>query len=342
MEAQEQHKLNFPEDLDVLKFTGMIQSLLDGIDRDRLFEDESLLFVRHPLIKEQIGKEIALNDAIYTLFMDFIIDILKESETVRRFGVKLALDASVIKRTLMEAAKDPELFDSNFETFQEYLYKLEELNPDNDGAEVAVFAQNQLLQKLKISNDIDEDLFYRPLYKLNEGWSFTDAIRVVSYFKKKLLKTLEGKIDDESVNTRKTIETKAAAAKAWFKHPTEAIPTINLDERIVHQLHPHLEWIKKNKRKLSLENFQEDLFDFFKDKAEELGMTMPVISVDQVGELQQLVLRDDFDKSIRPVYARSDEYREYFKPIKIQLTQEEADNLRRFIEERDISLKDNE
>src|SRR3990167_5264508 len=106
MDAIKPKGLTFPEGLDEAKVDGLIHTILDGIDRSRLFQDERLTRVRHPLLEERMGRDTALNTEIHNLITG-IVTALSVSERISNRDQLLA-GIPHIESILLDSANDPE------------------------------------------------------------------------------------------------------------------------------------------------------------------------------------------------------------------------------------------
>lgn len=211
-----QKGLNFPEGLDEAKLDGMLEALLEGIDRDRLFQDEKLNRVRHPLLAERMGKEVPLNVEIHNLITD-IVTALTVSDRISNKD-QLKVRAQHIEATLLQAASDPQSFYKDLEDFKTALTQLAELNPGEDADyDVHNLVSGQLRKRLEMPNAAQEYVLYPPVTMESLGQSRDEVLKTLEGCRAHFLQALEGKDDDESKALRESVVSEAAAVLAWYE-----------------------------------------------------------------------------------------------------------------------------
>ena len=215
MDAVKPKGLTFPEGLDESKVSGLIQLLLDGIDRDRLFQDQRLTRVRHPLLEERMGRDTALNTEIHNLITG-IVNALSVSDRISDLDQLLA-DIPHIESILLDSANDPAALRTNLTALKDAVTQLVALNPEEDGAEVEGLVGRQLRRKLTMPNTIQEFILYPPVAVASLGESGDEALKTLEGCRQHLLNVLEGKDDNASKALREAVEAEAAAVKAWFE-----------------------------------------------------------------------------------------------------------------------------
>ena len=215
MDAIKPKGLTFPEGLDEAKVDGLIQTILDGIDRSRLFQDERLTRVRHPLLEERMGRDTALNTEIHNLITG-IVTALSVSERISNRDQLLA-GIPHIESILLDSANDPETLRANLTTLKDAVTQLVTLNPEEDGTEVQGLVGGQLRQKLTMPNTVQEFVLYPPVTVASLGESGDEALKTLEGCRKHLLEVLEGKDDEDSKALREAVEAEAAAVKTWFE-----------------------------------------------------------------------------------------------------------------------------
>ncbi len=215
MDAVKSKGLTYPEGLDEAKVDGLIQTILDGIDRSRLFEDQRLTRVRHPLLEERMGKDTALNTEIHNLITG-IVTALSVSDRISNKGQLLA-NIPHIETILLDSASDPAALRTNLTALKDAVTQLVTLNPEEDGAEVEALVSGQLRQKLTMPTTVQEFVLYPPVTTASLGESKDQALETLEGCRAHLLAALEGQEDDDSKAFRDAIEAEAAAVRAWFE-----------------------------------------------------------------------------------------------------------------------------
>ncbi len=207
--------LTFPEGLDEAKVDGLLQEILDGIDRGRLFYDQRLTRVRHPLLEERMGRDTALNTEIHNLLTD-IVTALSVSDRISNRDELLA-GIPQVESILLDSAHNPETLRENLTALKDAVTQLAELNPEEDGEEVEGLVSRQLRQKLTMPNTAQQLVLYPPVTMTSLGESTDSVLKTLEGCKTHLLKALEGKEDDDSKELREAVEAEAAAVRAWFE-----------------------------------------------------------------------------------------------------------------------------
>lgn len=207
--------LVYPEGLDEGKVDGLLQAILDGIDRGRLFQDERLTRVRHPLLEERMGRDTALNTEIHNLITD-IVTALSVSDRISNKGQLLA-NIPHIESIFLDSASDPAALRTNLTALKDAVTQLVALNPEEDGAEVQGLVEGQLRQKLTMPNTVQELVLYPPVTTASLGESKDQALETLEGCRAHLLAALEGKEDGDSKALREAVEAEAAAVRAWFE-----------------------------------------------------------------------------------------------------------------------------
>lgn len=215
MDAVKPKGLTFPEGLNETKIDDLLQSLLDGINRDRLFQDQRLYRVRHPLLEERMGKDTALNTEIHNLITN-IVTALSVSDRISNKD-ELLKEIPQIESILLDSANEPETLRANLTALKDAVTQLVTINPEEDGAEVQGLVSGQLRQKLTMPNTVQEFVLYPPVTTASLGVSKDQALETLEGCRTHLLAALEGKEDDDSKALRDAVEAEAAAIKAWFE-----------------------------------------------------------------------------------------------------------------------------
>ena len=191
----------------------VVQELLDGINRDVLIQDERLTRVRHPLLEELVGKEVALNTEIHNL----ITGIVMALSISDRFSNKAQLQERIphIESILLDSAKDPETFQANLLALKDATSKIAELNFNEDENEVENLVEVLIRGKLKMPNLVQELLIYPPASGLSSGESKEDALKRFENCRNHLLENISGD-DEKSAAFRADIESASTDVRAWF------------------------------------------------------------------------------------------------------------------------------
>lgn len=215
MDTVEPKELTFPEGLDEIKVNELLQAILDGIDRGRLFEDQRLTRVRHPLLAERMGTDTALNTEIHNLITD-IVTALSVSDRISNRDQLLA-NIPHVESILLDSAHDHETLRANLTALKDAVTQLVALNPEEDGAEVQGLVSGQLRQKLTMPNAVQEFVLYPPVTTTSLGESKDQALETLEGCRAHLIAALEGKEDGDSRALREAVEAEAAAVRAWFE-----------------------------------------------------------------------------------------------------------------------------
>jgi len=210
MDALKPKGLTYPEGLDEAKTSESIQTILDGIDRERLFEDRRMTRVRHPLLAERIGRDVALNTEIHNLLADIALELYVSNNTDNS-GIH------IIEDILLSAAKDPKTFRANLAAFKDAVIQLSKSNSDGDGLEISGLVSNLLRQKLKMPNLAQEFILYPTVTISSLGESNEDALKTLEGCREQFLDAFGGKNGDDTEALKEAVEAEAAAVKAWFE-----------------------------------------------------------------------------------------------------------------------------
>lgn len=214
MEEVTPKELIFPDGLDEGKVDELIQTILDGIDRERLFQDERLSRVRHPLLEERMGRDTALNTEIYNLITDIVIALSASDEIDNKAELLESIPTFI--EVLLDSAYLPDALEANLATFIAQVLKLVELNPEDNGSIVNKLVHNLLRKKLTMPSLAQEYILYPPVTVMCSGESRDAALARLEGCKKFALDVIKDKGDDVSTEFRKAVETEAAAVQAWL------------------------------------------------------------------------------------------------------------------------------
>lgn len=222
-DVEEPEGLVYPSGLDEERMGEMVQELLDGIDRDRLYQDERLTRVRHPLLTERMGREVALNCEIYNLIDGLTGAILERDNSVRARSHAERMQAQDI---LVDNASDRNDFIPNLQAFMEAVVKCAELNlePTPDDMRVRGVVQGLLKSRLvEMPNVVHDYILYPPVTLVSLGEPIEQALQGLEDVEAEWLEALGKKDDEGSMVMKKAVEAEVAAVKAWFEKEQERI-----------------------------------------------------------------------------------------------------------------------
>lgn len=211
-----QTKTVYPDGIDESKIGELLQKLLDGIDRDKLYNDKKLIRVRHPLLQERMGPGIALNVEIHNLLTDIVMG-LTVSDRISN-SAQLRERAKEIEQTLLGAAQDPESFQVALNSLKNISLQIAELN----GGDANDFISHDIVSdglrgRLEMPNTVQELILYPPVTVDSLGMTKMEVLKTLEGCKKMVLDSLGNSDDLESVAIRNQVEDEVAAALAWFE-----------------------------------------------------------------------------------------------------------------------------
>ncbi|MFA5829598.1 MAG: hypothetical protein WC843_03835 [Candidatus Gracilibacteria bacterium] len=194
----------YPEGLNEAKLVELIQTILDGIDRDQLMKDEHLPIVRHPLLQERIGTEVALNTEIHNLISNVASKTRSDQPT------------DVEEKILLANASNPKQMATSLAAFKEAITKLAPLNID-EIYPIDTFVSMLLMGKLKMPTHAQEAILYPAVnHDLYES-SKDEILGVIENCRKKLLSWIEIADDKKATEFGKEVSAEADFAKDWFE-----------------------------------------------------------------------------------------------------------------------------
>lgn len=218
MEVQTNAPIKYPEGLDETKLTEMLQSILDGIDRGRLMQDQRLYRVRHPLLQERIGAEIALNTEIHNLLSSIALGLTVSDKFDN--AKDLHEDVEKIEAMFIDNASNTEQLSEKLSTLKDALTKLGVLNVEKDGPRVDNLVSTLIRRKLAMPNLAQDLILYPAVTNDTFKQPKSEILAVIEACRSSLCEMVEGKEDEAAVKLRREIEEEADFAKQWFEKST--------------------------------------------------------------------------------------------------------------------------
>src|SRR3989338_1889136 len=103
--ADEPDELGAPEAPESQLFDREVQQILGQIDRPKFMGDERLTRVRHPLLQERLGADVALNTEIHNMVCDLVTGITADDSISNKD--QLAERAKFAEELLADCSTDP-------------------------------------------------------------------------------------------------------------------------------------------------------------------------------------------------------------------------------------------
>lgn len=214
----EEIAINYPEGVDEAQFSMLVKNVLDCIDRVKLLADARLTRVRHPLLQEEIGADVALNTEILNMLEDIASIISLEAGSQRQ--IELSTRLEYVERILLEAAVDSKKFGEALLTLVETLDQLNKSNPHEEGLAMAPgLLEHELRKQLKLPTLAQDYVLYPPVTTHSLGGNREEVLGNLEACRE----DLAGRVINEpnAAELIAEIEGIASRAKAWFEQNIE-------------------------------------------------------------------------------------------------------------------------
>ncbi len=205
--------IKYPQGLDQAGFVELVKKVLDGIDSERLFQDQRRMRVRHPLLKERIGKDVAVNMEIYNL-MNAVISgktIAPSDE-----NIELIEGGKIAEEILLDAAKDRELFGTDLANLTTNAQNINSENPEDDVIATELVA-TVIRKELKMANMAQDLILYGAVTRDVLEEPAEAILKVMETAKADFLTFIEGQSGEDVERFQREVMDEVDAIKAWFK-----------------------------------------------------------------------------------------------------------------------------
>lgn len=203
--------INYPDWLDEEKFGLIISNVLSCIDRAKLFADSRLVRVRHPLLQQEIGSEVALNTEMLCMLEDIALGV---SANIKEHSnhAELISRLEYVEQMLMENAVDAKKIEDFLLQLVEAIDELNKLNPVPDGnfPPGPSIVDNVVRKQLKLPT-LAQDLVLYPAVTTDRYEGREEVLQVLEACRADLL----GRVADPVI--REEIEGISTRVRAWLK-----------------------------------------------------------------------------------------------------------------------------
>ena len=211
MEMQNPSALNYPPDLDEEKFCSLLQTVLDGIDR-QCVEQLSSRTVNHPLIQERMGSEIAINWQILLVLIDY-------------FGLSAAVNNTnhpsrrrqliwVREKIFQMTAKKPEEQKLALANLLLAAKKILTFNNGISKENIINLLESQMKKTLQMPNEIQVRLLLAPVQSTISGMPKDE---ILSKIKGTIIGLNAEYANDDNELLAEAVEIEAALLTKWIK-----------------------------------------------------------------------------------------------------------------------------
>lgn len=139
MALESSKELVYPAGLDEAKVKALLQTVIDLIDRAKLYNYEKLPLVRHPLRVERMGIDVSLNFEISRL-------------------IRAALDSNNRETILLDCSTNPTAMKENLTALETACDRFDAANPQKYCSAFKILLRVLIEQELEMPNVIQENL----------------------------------------------------------------------------------------------------------------------------------------------------------------------------------------
>lgn len=224
MEKKQEQFLTYPEGLDETKLDGLIQAIIDGVDREKLFQEPRLRRVRHPLLQERIGKDVALNVEISNLISNSAVALTTSDRISNK--EHLIENAQRAEDILFQAANDMQALKANLDTLKAMVTRLAKLNPDADYFRFSALVKSMIEKRLKMPSAVQNYVLYCPVTADSLGETREEVLKIIEECRDILLRNVDGDLSDDRFsdvdkeflrNFRTNVTTETTAVREWYE-----------------------------------------------------------------------------------------------------------------------------
>jgi|GEM_PF-4584500 len=207
----------YPKGMDETKLRDFMKEILDGIDRDKLIADKRLVRVRHPLLAERMGQDVALNVELVNLINGFTDGLTIRGNIDNKQDIQKR--GSMAAEILKDSSKEPQIFAEQLRNLEALTQQLSELNDteDDDSGSSALIAI-ALRSQLKMPTLAQDLVLYSAVTRETLEVPRGEILKAIEEIRKSALAQLEKPdLNEDGKQFRKEELAEAEFVKGWYE-----------------------------------------------------------------------------------------------------------------------------